>query len=265
MEINNLNSHINNVNAQNGSLGKIATGLKINQTADDAASLSISDSLQLQRSDLSQSLQNLNQGIALTRIASGGLEYQQEILGEIKEKLLQANTDTTSDEGKDILKQEVLKLTEQFQHIAQTTTFADKKLITPEGTNTTLDIATAEETISVDIPNTGQIANELTTLVGATDFGTGDIAAIIDRVDQASSQVSEVQSDFGNTENQLKSSARNSITAEVNIARANSSLTDIDFGKEITDFSKANILTQIGYLVSTQANAAQEQNVKLLV
>ncbi|OUR71709.1 hypothetical protein A9Q76_04760 [Arcobacter sp. 31_11_sub10_T18] len=265
MEINNINSNINNVNqSQNSSLERISTGLKINQAADDAASLSISDSLRLQRSDLSQSLQNLNQGIALTRIASDGLDNQQEILGDIRQKLLQANTDTTSVDGKEAIKQEVLKLTEQFQNIAQTTTFADQKLITPEATSTTLDISTADETFSLDIPNTGQIANELTTLIGATDFGTGDIAAIIDRIDVASNQVSSAQSDFGSTENQLASSARNSITAEVNIAKANSSLTDIDFGKELTDFSKANILTQIGYLVSTQANAVQEQNVKLL-
>jgi len=265
MEINNINSNINNVNqSQNSSLERISTGLKINQAADDAASLSISDSLRLQRSDLSQSLQNLNQGIALTRIASDGLDNQQEILGDIRQKLLQANTDTTSVDGKEAIKQEVLKLTEQFQNIAQTTTFADQKLITPEGTSTTLDISTADETFSLDIPNTGQIANELTTLIGATDFGTGNIAAIIDRIDVASNQVSSAQSDFGSTENQLASSARNSITAEVNIAKANSSLTDIDFGKELTDFSKANILTQIGYLVSTQANAVQEQNVKLL-
>ena len=215
MEINNINSNINNVNqSQNSSLEKISTGLKINQAADDAASLSISDSLRLQRSDLSQSLQNLNQGIALTRIASDGLENQQEILGDIKQKLLQANTDTTSVDGKEAIKKEVAKLTEQFQNIAQTTKFENQKLITPDGNNTTLDISTTDETFTLDVPNTGQIANELTTLIGTTDFGTGDIAAIIDRIDVASDQVSSAQSDFGSTENQLASSARNSITEE---------------------------------------------------
>ncbi|NQY95009.1 MAG: flagellin, partial [Campylobacteraceae bacterium] len=99
MAIDGINSNINNVtNLQNSSLERISSGSKINQASDDASSLSISESLRLQRSDLSQSLQNLNQGIALTRIASAGLENQQEILGDIKVKLLQANTDTTSAE-----------------------------------------------------------------------------------------------------------------------------------------------------------------------
>ncbi len=265
MAIDSINSNINNVtNLQNSSLERISTGSKINQASDDASSLAISDALQLQRSGLSQSLQNLNEGIALTRIASSGLESQKEILETIRQKLLQANTDTTSAEGKEAIKQEVIKLSDQFKNVSESTRYGDQQLITPDSADATLDISTADDTFSIDIPNTGQIANELSTLIGTTDFGTGDIAAIIDRVDLATEQVSDTLTDFASTENQLESSARNSITQEVSLSRANSSLTDIDFGKEITDFSKANILTQIGYLVSTQANAAQEHNVKLL-
>lgn len=266
MAIDGINSNVNNIsNTQNTHLEKLSTGLKINQSADDASSLSISDALRLQRSDLSQSLQNLNQGIALTRIASDGLESQKEILGDIREKLLQANTATTSDEGRDAIKQEVIKLADQFRNISETTKFGGQQLITPNGSSSTLDISTSDDTISIDIPNTGQVGNNLSSLINNTDFKSGNIGAIIDQVDTATDEISNSLSNFGSAEIQLESNARNSITAEVNIAKANSSLTDIDFGKEITDFSKANILTQIGYLVSTQANAAQEQNVKLLV
>ena len=265
MAIDGINSNINNVShAQNTSLERISTGLKINKASDDASGLSLSDSLRFQRSDLSQSLQNVNEGIALTRIASDGLSNQKEILEDIRGKLLQANTDTTSSDGKESIKQEVLKLTEQFKNISESTKYGGQQLITASGSDNTLDISTSEDTFSVDIPNTGQIGNELATLIGATNFSTGDIGLLIDTVDSATSQVNNTLSNFASTENQLESSARNSITAEVNLARSNSSLRDVDFGQEITDFSKANILTQIGYLVSTQANAAQEQNVKLL-
>ena len=266
MSIDSINSNIGNLNnVQSGSLERISTGQKIENASDDASSLAISDALRLQRSDLSQSLKNLNQGIALTRIATDGLQSQKEILGDIREKLLQANTDTTSAEGKESIKVEVSKLVDQFQNISESTKFNDKKLLTPDHVNTTLDFATSEETISLEIPNTAQIASELQTLISNTNFSTGDIGAIIDRVDVAVDEVNESQTDFASTENQLESNARNSITSQVNLSRANSALTDIDFGKEVNDFSKANILTQIGYLVSTQANAAQEQNIKLLV
>ena len=76
----NVNNNINNVNnAQHGTLEKVATGLKVNQAADDASNLVISDALQSRRSDLAQSLQSLNEGIALTRIASDGIENQKEL------------------------------------------------------------------------------------------------------------------------------------------------------------------------------------------
>jgi len=266
MEINGLNSNINSVNnTQNTSLERIASGLQINQASDDASSLAISDALRLQRSDLSQSIQNLNQGIALTRIASDGLDNQKEILEQITTKLLQANTATTSSDGKEAIKQEVSALVEQFKAIGENTKFNDQKLIDNEGVPSTLDISTSDETLAIDVPNTVQIGNELETLVGNADFSQGDIPGIIDRVRTATDELNEAQSGFASTENQLESSARNSISEQVNIAKASSSIVDVDFGKEINDFSKANILTQVGYLVSTQANAAQEQNLKLLV
>lgn len=268
MAIDGINSNVNNLNSVNNThqnpLEKIATGLKINQAADDASNLVISEALQGRRSDLAQSLENSNQGIALTRIATDGLESQKDLLVDVRDKLIQANTDTTSAEGKDAIKQEVTKLVDQFKNISETTKFANQSLITQDGTNPTIDISTADETISVTTPNTGSIADDLKTLIQNTDFNTGDIGAIIDRVDLATNQLDGSLGDFGSAENQLASNARNSITEQVNLARANSSLTDIDFGKEIGDFSKTNIQAQIGYLVSTQANAAQEQNVRLL-
>lgn len=266
MEINSLSSNLNSVNnAQNNSVERLSSGTKINQASDDASNLFISEALKLQRSDLSQSLQNLNQGIALTRIASDGLDSQKEILEQISTKLIQANTDTTSSDGKDAIKQEVSKLVDQFKNISESTKFNDQKLITPDGGSETLDISTSDDTLSIVIPNTGAIADELKTLINNTDFSSGDLSAIVDRVDLAVDEVNDTQSNFASTESQLESSARNTISEQVNLAKASSSIVDVDFGKEVTDFSKSNILTQLGYLVSTQANAAQEQNVKLLV
>jgi len=266
VELNGINSNLNSVNnAQNTSVERISTGSQINQASDDASSLSISDALRLQRSDLSQSIQNVNQGIALTRIASDGIENQKEILEQISTKLLQADTETTSADGKEAIKREVTALVDQFKAIGENTKFNDKKLIDNEGIPSTLDISTSDETIAINIPDTIQIANELGTLIQNTDFNQGDITGIFDRISVATDELNETQSEFASTENQLESSARNSISEQVNLAKASSAIVDVDFGKEINDFSKANILTQLGYLVSTQANAAQEQNLKLLV
>ncbi len=88
MDVNGINSNVSSVNnAQNSSLDKVTTAHNVNKKPDDSSNLEISDSLRLQRSDLSQSLQNLNQGIASTKIASDGLQNQKEILGKIEEKL----------------------------------------------------------------------------------------------------------------------------------------------------------------------------------
>ncbi len=266
MDVNGINSNINSVNNTQGSqLERVSSSPELNKTSDGSSALELSDSARLQRSDLSQSLQNLNQGIALTKVASNGLESQKEILGNIKDKLIQVNDETTSVEDKEIFKQEVSKLVDDFKAISETTKFANQNLINQTGDTATLDILTADETISIEIPNTGQIANDISALVNGTNFNNGNVEAIVERVDLAVNQVDDARDNFESTGNQLEINARSSITAEINESRTNSALTDIDFGKETTDFSKANILTQLGYLVSTQANAAQDHNVKLLV
>lgn len=265
MEVNSVNPNITGLNnAQSGSIERVSTGSKINQVSDDASKLILSDALNAKRSELSQSLQNINEGLALTKIASDALTQQQDILETIREKLVQANSDTNSAEDKEQLKQEMVKLAQSVQFIAQSTTFSGENLIDGPSENT-LDVSTSDSTFSIEVPLTGQIANELATLIGATNFQSGDIESILSRVDLARDEISKASSDFGAVQVELQATARNTISQELTAAKANSSLTDVDFGKEITDFSKSNILTQIGYLVSTQANASSDHNVKLLV
>ena len=47
----------------NQALERIATGLKINSAADDAASLAIAENLNVEASGLSQSIENVNSGL----------------------------------------------------------------------------------------------------------------------------------------------------------------------------------------------------------
>ena len=79
----------------NQSLNAIATGVTLNQASNDASSLAISNNLQVEANGYSQAIENTNSAIALTQIADGATKEQSNILDNVKEKLLQASTDTT--------------------------------------------------------------------------------------------------------------------------------------------------------------------------
>ena len=88
----NTNTSISN------SLEKLSTGLKINKASDDASGLAIADKLRTQATSIGQGIDNGNSAVSLIQIADKSMSEQSNILDTVKAKLIQANTDTTSDD-----------------------------------------------------------------------------------------------------------------------------------------------------------------------
>jgi flagellin len=262
MEINNINQLSTLGSTQQNSLEKIPTGLSIDDAKDNTSSLSISNSLKVQRSELSQSLQNLNSGIAATTIASKGIDSQIDILSNMRIKALDAIDETVTQEIKDSIQNELENMIQDYQDIATSTTYAGQSLLINPSGEEQLNIATADNLTTLDIPSTNDIAQEIQTLL--SDFSSSGIENIINKIDSSVDQLKNIRDNFGLASTQMQNEAKNTISSEINISKTNLSLKDIDFGTQVTDFSKSNIMTQVGYLVATQANAVQEQSVRLL-
>ena len=72
------------------------------------------------------------------------------------------------------------------------------------------------------------------------------------------------RSDIGSAQNQLESTIRNISVTQVNVRAAESQIRDVDFAKESANFAKLNILAQSGSYAMSQANAVQQNVLKLL-
>ena len=109
---------INNNKVLGNSLERLSTGLRINKASDDASGLAISDKLRTQASGIKQGIDNANSAIAMMNI-----------LDTIKAKAIQMNTDTTSDEGRKIIKTDILKLIESYDDIVCRTNYNQTPLL----------------------------------------------------------------------------------------------------------------------------------------
>ena len=72
------------------------------------------------------------------------------------------------------------------------------------------------------------------------------------------------RADLGAAQNKLESNIRNISVTQVNIAAAESNIRDVDFAAESANFAKHNILAQSGSYAMSQANAVQQNVLKLL-
>ncbi len=82
--------------------------------------------------------------------------------------------------------------------------------------------------------------------------------------DSALKQIDKIRSDVGSTQNQLESTVRNISVTQVNVTAAESTIRDVDFAAESANLKKRNILAQSGVYAMSQANAAQQNVMRLL-
>jgi flagellin len=80
----------------------------------------------------------------------------------------------------------------------------------------------------------------------------------------AISSLDSTRADLGSVQNQLTVTVNNISVTQVNVKAAESQLRDVDFAAESANFSKYNILAQSGSYAMSQANAVQQNVLKLL-
>ena len=83
-------------------------------------------------------------------------------------------------------------------------------------------------------------------------------------LDNAIDQVSKMRSYFGASQNRLEHAYANNKNTEENTTAAESRIRDTDMAKEMVDFSKNNILAQVGQSMLAQANQSTQGILSLL-
>ncbi len=84
------------------------------------------------------------------------------------------------------------------------------------------------------------------------------------QIDKAITQLNGYRGDIGSTQNQVESAIRNLMTQSTNIKAAESVIRDVDYAAESANFNKLNIISQAGSYAISQANATQQNVLRLL-
>lgn len=127
-----LNTQRNLISSSQGldtSLQRLSTGFRINSAKDDAAGLQISNRLTSQINGLVVATRNANDGISLAQTAEGALQQSTSILQRIRDLALQSANGSNGSSERAALQGEVSQLQQELDRVAQTTSFAGRKVL----------------------------------------------------------------------------------------------------------------------------------------
>ena len=247
--------------AQSKSTEKLSSGYRINRAADDAAGLSISESMRRQIRGLTQASRNAQDGISFAQTAEGALSEVQDMLQRTNELLVQAANGTNSTTQIGYINDEIKNLKTEIDRIGKDTKFngeqvfdgkARKVFVGADENSDDVEITAQELTADKVLKNLGDI----TTNKGAKDA--------IKNVKSGLEQISSWRSELGAKQNRLEHTINNLDNVVENTTAAESRIRDTDMATEMVKYSNANILAQAGQSMLAQSNQANQGVLSLL-
>ncbi len=251
------NLHLNLSNQRlNNSIDMLSSGSKLGNAANDASGLTIANQLSAQVSGLGQAIMNSNDSIGMIQIADGAMSGISDNMDRIRELTLKASSGIMNDANRAAIQQEIDGLLESSDQIVNSTSYNGIKLLNGtggglgDGTFVTQSGANSGDTQSMKIGDASVLS-----LLGSIDVTSADgLDAALESIDRARGSIDNIRSELGASQNQLMSNIRNISVTQVNVASAESQISDVDFAQESANFSQANIMSQIGSFTQAQAN-----------
>lgn len=172
----------------------------------------------------------------------------------------QLNQDMTVD-GQNYKAGDVL---EQDRAIAGAAIVLAKDMVL-KGSTTAALLGSSKLMTNTENAGTVGLSNEEFTNLSDIDVTTLEGAMkAIDTLSAAITNLDTIRSDLGSVQNQVVSTINNISVTQVNVKAAESNIRDVDFAAESANFSKFNILAQSGSYAMSQANAVQQNVLRLL-
>jgi flagellin len=265
-----INAHKNltaNGRSLEKSFARLSSGSRINQAADDAAGLAISENLKAQIRGLRQAGRNAQDGISLVQVAEGSLNEVSSMLIRLRELGIQSASDTIGDTERKFTDVEYQQLKSEIQRITESTKFNGYDLLNGTGGVIDIQVGAHNDPFQDRISFNSAAANSSIEALGITTETVSTKEAAqksIAMIDSAMISINAIRANFGAMQNRLQSTYQNIQVADENFSAANSRIRDADIAAESSELTRNTILQQAAVSVLGQANSSQQVALKLL-
>jgi flagellin len=248
-----------NSDFQTKTIQEITSGYRINSSADDAAGLVVANQYRSTVAELTQGVNNGNDGVSTLQIIDGGLSNISTILDRMKtlatesaSGTFQGSLTTTDAEFQDL----VGEINRQADNIGLGTTSSANL------TKLSVYIGGNDPTETVDLSKGGVDAASLGIKGDLTS--AADATTAIGQINSAISALGTVQGVVGAGENQLNYAIQLANSQITNFSSAESDIRDANMATEAANLTKAQVLSQASLAAMAQANSAPQAVLTLL-
>jgi flagellin len=246
----------------------LATGSRINGAADDAAGLSMRESMTAQIRGLNAAVRNANDGISLLQTADGALNEVSEMMQRMRELGVLAQNDTYSTAQRVALNDEFAALQSEIDRVAENTQWNSMDLLDGTGGQWgggsvfSFQVgANAGQTIAVTVAN----MDTTSLLIDAVSIGTVTTAqSAVSALDDAISILNTRRSIIGAGINRLTHAIDNLTNVAQNASESRSRVTDTDYATATSELARTQIIQQAATAILAQANQQPQMVLSLL-
>ena len=251
------------------SIQRLSSGLRINSAKDDAAGLAVRELMRADIAVIRQGSRNASDGVSMLQTMEGAMGAIDELLIRMKELAEQASTGSYSSQQRAIMDNEYGQMLQEIDRIATRTEFNNTNLLN-SATNSvqihfginTAGSASSITVNSVDVRAAALGINENSANHRITTSANAQTALVA--VNEAIKAKDSARATFGYMMNRMEySQSVLDIQAE-NLAAAESRISDVDVAKEMSAFTRNQVLAQAGVAMLAQANTIPQMALTLL-
>jgi flagellin len=258
-----------NSRVQQNVMESLSTGKSINRASDNAAGLSIRETMTAQINGLGAAIKNANDGISQLQTADGALTEVSTMFQRMRELAVLSVNDTYSSTQKTAMSSEFIALSSEITRIAEQTQWNGMLVLGGSGavssTGTSIYTfqvgANATQTLAVTIPtmSLGQFSvngDSIATAAGAT--------SAIANLDGSLSELNGYRSTIGATINRLEHAIDNLTNVQQNATDSRSKVEDTDYAAATSELARTQIIAQAATAILAQANQQPQSVLSLL-
>jgi flagellin len=258
---------LNRINARTGQVQlRLATGKRVNSVSDDAAGYTLAKKTESRYRGLQAAVNNIGEAKNILAVAESGFQAINDILLQVKEKVVQAGNASYTTDERNALNDEVVGLGAEIDRIIAETKFNGIQLLSNNGLASSDFQVGADSGDSIQFTLTASVSASglaVTSSTIPTASTSALIGASLSSIDTAINTVSAELQEIGSLVNRLDFKEQVVSSAITNLKASRSRIIDADIAAEQLEATKLQILQQTATTQLGQANSAPQNILSL--